>query len=241
MRILVVNDDGINAKGIKRLAEAAKEFGEVVVCAPEKQCSGMSQRIHIVEHLTATKIENYDVKGVEAWSVGGSPADCVKVAVCGLMKDRRPDYVFSGINRGYNAGIEVCYSGTIGATMEALIKEIPAIAFSCEYTENYDTLDAYISEVIREILSKEPLKNEVWNINFPGCKKEECKGILRDRIPSNKPYCPDIFKTEDKGNSTIEFSFDNFFDREHKEDTDFWAVENKYISIGKIKNMVLHR
>ena len=104
MRILVVNDDGIEAAGIVRLAAMAKELGEVWVVAPDAQCSAMSQRITVRGELQLQKRDDFPVDGVEAYSLSGTPADCVKVAVEYLMKEVLPDIVFSGINKGYNVG-----------------------------------------------------------------------------------------------------------------------------------------
>ena len=120
MRILITNDDGINAIGIHKLAEMAKKLGEVWVVAPEGQCSAMSQKITVSDKIRLAKAPDFPVSGVKAYRLGGTPADCVKVAVEYLMTEK-PDVVFSGINNGYNAGIEVSYSGTVAAAMEALL------------------------------------------------------------------------------------------------------------------------
>ena len=108
MRILVVNDDGIKAEGIRRLAACAKKFGEVWVVAPARQCSAMSQRITVRENLEVRKAD-FPVMGVKAYSVDGTPADCVKVALNHLLPEK-PDTVFSGINEGYNEGYDILYS-----------------------------------------------------------------------------------------------------------------------------------
>ena len=128
MRILVVNDDGIKAPGIKRLVQMAAGLGEVWVVAPAAQCSAMSHRITVRGDLEV-KPYDFPVTGVTAYSVGGTPADCVKVAL-GCLMTEKPDIVFSGINAGYNVGRDILYSGTIGAAMEALCWGVPAIAFS---------------------------------------------------------------------------------------------------------------
>ena len=155
MRILVVNDDGIEAAGIIRLAALAKELGEVWVVAPDAQCSAMSQRITVRGELQLRKRADFPVEGVEAYSLSGTPADCVKVAVEYLMKDQLPDIVFSGINKGYNVGYEIAYSGTVGATWEAISKGIRAIAFSVDMEEDYAVTQAHWSEVTRELLTKD--------------------------------------------------------------------------------------
>ena len=139
-RILVVNDDGIGAEGIVRLAAAAKNLGEVWVVAPGQQCSAMSHCITVRGSLQIRQ-EDFPVPGVKAYSVAGTPADCVKVGIRHLMQDR-PDVVFSGINCGYNVGVDILYSGTVGAAMEALVNGIPAIAFSEERGGTSEVADA---------------------------------------------------------------------------------------------------
>lgn len=130
LKILIANDDGIRSEGIAKLARAAASFGTVWVAAPEHQCSGMSVRLTISEK-SRMAVYRYDfpVPVEAAWSVDGTPADCVKVALNALLPFR-PDIVLSGINDGLNAGLDVAYSGTIGAATEAAMHGVPAIAFS---------------------------------------------------------------------------------------------------------------
>ena len=188
MRILVVNDDSIEATGIIKLAAKAKELGEVWVVAPARQCSAMSQRITVRGNLELIRREDFPVDGVKAYSLSGTPADCVKVAVEYLLKDQLPDIVFSGINKGYNVGFEIAYSGTVGATLEAISKGIPAIAFSVEMDENYEVTDQYLIPVTRELLKKKIASNEIWNVNFPGCGLQKYQGIRWDTIPAQTQF-----------------------------------------------------
>ena len=117
LNILIANDDGIDSPGIVRLAEAAAKFGSVWVAAPSSQCSGMSQKLTIFGEFPVSR-PAFPVSVMDAWSIGGTPADCVKLAVNFLMPVK-PDVVFSGINFGYNTGFDIAYSGTVGAAMEA--------------------------------------------------------------------------------------------------------------------------
>ena len=189
MRILIVNDDGIKAPGIRKLAELSMKLGEVWVVAPKSQCSAMSQRITLFEDIEVTP-ECYDVDGVRAYSVGGTPADCVKVALEFLMPEK-PDVVFSGINSGYNTGIDILYSGTVGAAMEALANGIRSFAFSNKNDTSWETVDAYLISIVKELLDENLSMDRIWNVNFPGCKLSECKGILRDRIPAKHQFYQD--------------------------------------------------
>ena len=117
MKILVVNDDSISAPGIELLAKAAMEFGEVTVVAPAEQCSALSQKLTLRETLSVEKVEDFPVKVQGAYKVGGTPVDCVKVALDYILEEA-PDWVFSGINNGYNVGFDIAYSGTLGAAFE---------------------------------------------------------------------------------------------------------------------------
>ncbi len=235
MKILVVNDDGINAPGIERLARFAKSFGEVSVVAPNNQCSGMSARITITEKIEVKKAP-FPVPGVTAHCISGTPADCVKVAVEYLKE--KPDVVFSGINKGFNAGVEISYSGTVGAAMEALMKGIPAMAFSVDWHEDYGAVDAYLPGIIEELLAEPISKGEIWNVNIPSCSAAECKGILRNRFPAAVAMYPDIYKCVEKRGES-EFIFPDTAPITAAEDgSDLGALLSGYISIGKLKNVI---
>ena len=122
-RILIVNDDGIEAEGLRKLAEAAVRVGQVWLAAPSNQCSAMSQKISVFDRISVVPHE-YPVPVEAAWSVVGTPVDCVKVALNSLLPIV-PDLVISGINNGFNTGFDIAYSGTVGAAMEALMQGIP--------------------------------------------------------------------------------------------------------------------
>ncbi len=237
MKILIVNDDGINAPGIAKLAGFAKEFGEVSVVAPLHQCSGMSARITIFEKIEVRRAD-FAISGTDAYCISGTPADCVKVAVEYL--GIKPDIVFSGINKGFNAGVEISYSGTVGAAMEALMKGIPAMAFSVDWPENYGAVDAFLPGIMKELLDSPISRGEIWNVNFPSCTKEECKGILRDRVPAPVEMYPDAYRCiEDKGDAKIIIP-DAHPITEAESGTDLDALLRGYVSIGKLKNVILN-
>lgn len=236
MRILVSNDDGINAKGIAKLAELAKQFGEVVVVAPAHQCSAMSAKITICQNMELKKA-SFPVEGVEAYSLDGTPADCVKVALEYLLKEK-PDYVFSGMNFGYNTSIETCYSGTVAAAMEGLMKGIPAIAFSTDFVDDYGTADKYGKEVVEKIFAQKPLCGEIWNVNFPSCSPEDCKGILWDRKLARHQYYADAYNEKGKTEEGILIQLEGQPVKEAMEGSDIEALLNGYVSVGKIRNTV---
>jgi len=249
MKILVTNDDGILAGGLIRLAEIAKEFGEVTVVAPARQCSAMSQRLTIVQEMELLERPDFPVEGVSAWSLEGTPTDCVKVGLMSVMHEQ-PDIVFSGINFGFNAAFDCAYSGTVGAANEALMNGIPAIAFSNGVPNeavfdgkgsNYEVLDRYIFEITTDLMKTPIEKSALWNVNFPGCPMSEFKGILRDReIGKLHPYKDNLVKTVyPDGRVTIAMKDYMIEKSEAPEGTDIEALLNGYISIGKIYNAML--
>ena len=182
MNILISNDDGIRAEGIARLAAAALPFGRVFVAAPQSQCSGMSQKLTIRGTL-AVEQADFPVPVEAAWAVGGTPADCVKAAVKALVPCR-PDVVLTGVNQGWNAGLDIAYSGTIGAALEGVMNGIPAIAFSAREFCDPGAMEVYLPRVLQELLQALPKPGTLWNVNFPDCAASACKGILRGRVPA---------------------------------------------------------
>lgn len=239
LKILISNDDGIDSEGIWRLARLASELGDVWVCAPVSQCSAMSQRLTIFNELI---IKEYappvPVRG--AYSISGTPADCVKLAVSHLLPEK-PDYVFSGINCGYNAGFDIAYSGTIGAAMEGVMNGIPAIAFSAQHDGSFDVAEAHLLPIARELIALGQDAGEVWNVNFPGCALEDFKGILRGRSIC-KTCLYDNKYTQERlpdGSLKLTISGKPVSPDTVPEGCDVRAVLDGYISIGKVRSMVL--
>lgn len=237
MNILVVNDDGIQSKGIKRLTEMAIDIGNVIVVAPKQQCSAMSHKITVSGQIEV-KREAFPVKATEAYSVAGTPADCVKIGTQILAKEKI-DIVFSGINDGYNIGVDILYSGTIGAAMEALNYNIPAIAFSMGSDASFSVVDRYLEDVTRKLLTKKISTNEIWNVNFPECAGNACKGILEERLPEQRQFYQDRYKIAEAGKEYFILEPLNARRMEAEEMTDMKAVMDGYVSIGKIKNTIL--
>lgn len=163
MRILITNDDGITADGIKALAEWARKLGEVTVAAPKVEQSGKSHGIEFTHHFEIKRVDFLD--GIEAYSVDSTPADCIRFGFMGLSRDY--DLVLSGINRGVNLGADLVYSGTVGAIFEAGRLGCPGIALSTypttltEAVSELDSVWEYINT--RKLLSLNPL----YNINIP--------------------------------------------------------------------------
>ena len=177
--ILITNDDGIEASGLKRLALVASRFGEVWVIAPHDQRSAASHSLTIRESF---EVHPYDlgIEGVKAFTCTGKPADCVRVGKLAIMP-KCPDVVMSGINFGFNVAGDIQYSATLGAAFEAEYQGIPAIAFSESFSDDTSVTDRYLEEIMAELIDKPCEPGYVWNVNFPGCPLSECRGILRDR------------------------------------------------------------
>lgn len=241
MKILVVNDDSIYASGIELLAKKACELGEVYVVAPARQNSAMSQRLSMNVPLRVEKVENFPAPVKAAYKVEGTPVDCVKVALQYLLEDK-PDYVFSGINDGYNSGYDIAFSGTMGAAFEALRNGIPAIAFSRTMFKGTEVCDKYLLDIAKELIREGQGKNEVWNVNFP--EVGEIKGILRERTIAPTQFFSENYIAEKNADGSVTLTSQSTplsDDYNAPEGTDIHALLNGYISIGKVKCAVIDK
>ena len=179
MNILITNDDGVGARGIKTLAEKMLEKHNVIVVAPREQKSASSHSIsiNIPIKIREEKIEGLDCK---AYSIVGTPADCTQAGISLLAKDI--DLVISGINRGFNSGIDILYSGTVSAAIEGAIYDVPSIAISMDVDWNRDDEDYskaanWVSKVVNLAEKKYLKKNVVLNVNVPNINEEDIKGL----------------------------------------------------------------
>lgn len=240
MKILIVNDDSISAPGIAALAKAAMEFGDVWVAAPAEQCSAMSQKLTLREPLTLEKVEDFPVSVKAAYKIGGTPVDCVKVALDYILEEK-PDYVFSGINNGYNAGFDIAYSGTLGAAFEAVRSGIPAMAFSIASDSHLPYAQPHLAPIIRELLEGKLERGEVWNVNFPAMKTVGMKGILRDRTTAPTSMYREKYIETRQPDGTVLLTCKGIPTPDDliPEGTDAEAVRKGYISVGKVKCAVL--
>jgi len=175
-RILVTNDDGINAPGLKVLERIARGLcDEVWVMAPETEQSGAGHSLTLTEPLRLRKL------GRRRFALSGSPTDCVLFAVCELMRDAPPDLVLSGVNQGANIGDDMTYSGTVAAAMEATILEIPAIALSQQTNDekqaHWPTAAHHAPDIVRRLLAEGWPPGILMNVNFPDRPPEEVAGV----------------------------------------------------------------
>lgn len=178
--LLITNDDGIFAPGIKHLWQAVREFADVAIVAPHSEKSGSGLSITWTRPLLIQKISWED--STPAWSVNGTPADCVKMALS-MILERKPDLVISGVNRGSNAGRTVLYSGTIGGIIEGVLKGVPGIAFSFSDFEAppLSVTQKYIVALIQDVLKNPLPKGSFLNVNFPFNSQDGIKGLKLSR------------------------------------------------------------
>lgn len=234
-RIMITNDDGVKADGIIRLAKAVKSYGEVWVVAPDVQKSGASHSINLHTPISVSEVK-FPVEGVKAFAVSGSPADCVRIGVLNLLP-KKPDLVFSGINFGYNAGTDVMYSGTIGAAMEAVFQGIPSIALSEGTNEGYIITDLWLDKILSEVIGMRHGTDNIVNINFPTCKPEELKGILRNRFVSKSCIYKDTYICNTLPDGTKTYMINGEYQENAEDGSDLKALFDKYISIGTVNNI----
>lgn len=241
MKILVVNDDSISSPGLALLAKAAMELGDVWVVAPAHQCSAMSQKLSIHAALKVEKVNDFPVPVKAAYKVDGTPVDCVKVALQYIL-DEKPDYVFSGINDGYNVGFDIAYSGTLGAAFEAVMNGIPAMAFSNTIYAPLHIAEQYLVPIAKELMEAGQGRGEVWNVNFPAVEPSELKGILRDRTIAPVQFYSENYVEAKLPDGTVTLTGQGApltAEDAVPAGTDVEAVLQGYISIGKVKSVVL--
>ncbi|MEP2772898.1 MAG: 5'/3'-nucleotidase SurE [Fulvivirga sp.] len=229
--ILVSNDDGISAKGIRTLIEIMQELGDVVVVAPDGPQSGMGHAITIGNTLRLEETDIFD--GVTAYECSGTPADCVKMAKHFVLKDRKPDLVVSGINHGSNTAISVLYSGTMSAAIEAAIEGMPAIGFSlCDYSSEADFSHTkeYVKKIAKQVLDKGLTKGVALNVNFPPKRNEAIKGVKICR-QANAKWQEEFDQRRDPNGRRYFWLAGNFVNHDKGEDNDEWAIANNYISV----------
>ncbi len=235
-RILITNDDGIEADGLLRLAAAARDFGEVWVVAPESQRSAASHSITLHTGIDVLP-HDFPVKGVRAWACGGTPADCVRVGALYIMPEK-PDVVLTGVNYGYNAGTDVQYSATVGAAMEGAFQGCHAIALSEGALWRHEVTDRYLSGVLEELLDEPLGPGEIHNVNFPCCALSDCRGVLRGRAVSRGMMYRDSYRAEKRlPGGGVRLMVDGAYHEDAEPGTDLRAIFDRYVSVGVVRNI----
>ncbi|UPL50765.1 5'/3'-nucleotidase SurE [Hymenobacter sublimis] len=229
--ILISNDDGITAPGIATLVRVMRRIGEVVVVAPNSPQSGMGHAITIGSSLRLDPSTIFE--GVEAYECSGTPADCVKLAKHHVLKDRRPDLVVSGINHGSNSSVNVLYSGTMSAAIEAAIEGLPAIGFSlCDYGHGADFshVEEWVEHLCRQALTHGIPQGTALNINIPKNSAEPIAGARLCRQARAK-WQEEFDLRYDPYKRPYYWLLGNFVNEDQGQDTDEYALAHNYISI----------
>ena len=232
--ILITNDDGVTAPGIRNLVEAVRDLGKVVVVAPDKPQSGMGHAITIGEPLRMNKVDFFD--GIEAWQTSGTPVDCVKLAVDKVLH-RKPDICLSGINHGANHSINVIYSGTMSAAMEASIESIPSIGFSLldfNIEADFTAARFYVNKIVSEVMKQKMDKHLLLNVNIPSVSKELIKGIKICHQAYAK-YDEEFDERLDPQGKKYYWLTGKFVNFDKSKDTDVWALKNNYVSVVPVQ------
>lgn len=235
--ILVTNDDGITAPGIRALIQMMNEIGEVWVVAPDSPQSGMGHAITIDSTLFCEKVTIDDgVQNNREWACSGTPVDCVKLALSKILP-RRPDLCVSGINHGANSSINVIYSGTMSAAVEAGVEGIPAIGFSlCDfsYSADFFAAEKFIKKIVLEALKQKAPKGMILNVNIPKLEEPQIKGIKICR-QAKAVWVESYDERKDPKGRTYYWLTGKFENQDKGKDTDEWALSEGYISVVPVQ------
>lgn len=233
--ILVSNDDGITAPGIRALIEVAKQFGEVVVVAPDGPQSGMGHAITINSTLRCDQI-HVDSGLQKEYACSGTPVDCVKLAVNKIL-DRKPDLCISGINHGSNSSINVIYSGTMSAAVEGALEGIPSVGFSLldfSFDADFTASKNVAADIIRMVLKEKLPKGVCLNVNIPKLPFDKIKGYKICR-QADANWVEEFDERKDPAGRTYFWLTGSFQNFDNGTDTDEWALANDYVSIVPVK------
>lgn len=232
--ILVSNDDGYDAPGIKELAKQMKLIGDVAVVAPDRQNSAVSSSLSVAKPLRVKRLIEDDT---DIYIVDGTPTDNVKIAIHELL-DRKPDLVVTGINHGANTSVNVLYSGTVGAAIEGMIAGIPSIAFSLashSYKTDLKAAGKYSKIIAEKILKTSVPNGTLLNVNIPAIDEEEIKGIKLTHL-SNSKWIDKYDKRYDPFNREyFWFAGEYVIYEDDTDDADDHALTNGFVSVSPIK------
>jgi 5'-nucleotidase len=233
--ILIVNDDGFEAKGLAAMVTVAKSLGEVVVVVPDRTRSGMGHAITMNEPLRLINYKNEE--GIPYYRTNGTPVDCVKLGEKVVLRDRKIDLVLSGINHGSNSSVSLIYSGTMAAAIEATFDNIPAIGLSLlDYSPNADFTAAihYGRPIVEQVLKNGLPPYTCLNVNIPKVPVEEIKGVKVTR-QCHGVWHEDLEERIDPFGRKY-YWLAGYLDRhELAEDTCEWALQNHYVSVQPVQ------
>ena len=228
--ILITNDDGFTAKGLNELIDVAKQFGELLVVAPDQPQSGMGHAITVNNPIRFHQTDYYNQ--VRGYQCSGTPVDCIKAGMY-LLKGRKPDLILSGINHGSNVSTNVLYSGTMSAAVEGALEGIPSIGFSLtNYDSNADfyASKAIVKEIVGKALENKMEKGICLNVNIPDVELSKIKGIKTCR--QGKAFWDDTFDERvDPLGKKYYWLTGSFKSHEVSEDTDVNQLNNNYVTV----------
>lgn len=233
--ILITNDDGIHARGIRALVEVAREFGETVVVAPDRGNSAKSHSVTFMQPLHFFEAE--PMHGTPVFAVSGTPVDSVKMGISNIL-ERKPDMILSGINHGSNATINVLYSGTMAAAIEGATFNIPSAGFSVDdHSPNadFEPSKAFVRRIVKSMLQNRLPEQTCLNVNIPAVPEEEINGIKICR--QTKGYWNDGFSKRVHPAGFNYYWLSGKFESYEPDEpgTDEWALRNNYVSIVPVR------
>lgn len=242
MRILLTNDDGIYAPGLKALRKELQQIGDVTVAAPATEQSAAGHSVTLYAPLLITEVFEDDAKTFIGWAVEGRPADCVKLAILELLAEP-PDLIVSGLNAGSNAGINVQYSGTVAAATEGAFFGHTAIACSLEYDEkiyDFPTGAKYARQMVEQIVARKPKPGSLFNVNIPVLENGPIKGVMT--LPQNAtPYVEKYTRRQNPRGRTYFWTSPEFDCPNPHPDTDVTALAEQYITVTPLTFDRTHR
>jgi 5'-nucleotidase len=236
MRILLTNDDGIYAPGLRALRLELQKLGSVTVVAPATEQSAAGHSVTLLNPLLVSEVFEDDGQTPIGWAVEGRPADCVKLALLELLPEQ-PDIIISGLNAGSNAGINVIYSGTVAAAVEGAFFRRTAIACSLEYDQkihDFPTAARLARTVIEQIIAREPAEGSLFNVNIPVLERGPVKGVKV--LPQNvTPYAEQYLRRVNPRGRTYFWTSAEFTCPSPHPDTDVTALDEGYITVTPLK------
>src|SRR6266404_6279119 len=241
MRILLTNDDGVHAPGLRALRKELQKIGEVTVVAPVGEQSAVGHSVTLLTPLIIQEVYDDDKQFV-GWAVEGRPADCVKLALLELLPEP-PDLIVSGLNAGSNAGINVLYSGTVAAAIEGAFFHCTSIAVSLEYIKpklDFARGAELARQVIEQILANKPAQGTLFNVNIPSLDKGPIRGIRA--LPQNiAPYVEGFDRRVDPRGRVYFWNSPVFSCPEPHPDTDVTALAESYITVTPLQFDLTHK
>jgi 5'-nucleotidase len=224
MKILLSNDDGVYAEGIRALATELADLAEIIIVAPDRNRSGASNSLTLEQPIRVTEIEP------NVYSVQGTPTDCVHYALNELLQGALPDLVLSGINHGANLGDDVLYSGTVAAAMEGHFLGVQSIAFSLAGNQHFATAAKIARRIVEQHLLKSIPTNRLLNINIPDLPIDDIKGTIVTRLGA-RHHAESMIKQQDPRGHDVYWLGPPGKEQDAGQGTDFYAVVHQCISI----------